>query len=341
MAKKEMINNYIDSLEKTLESEQCVDVFELSDLVLEIIAVLKEDIPTLEDGVVLNNNTFERDARIIIAKLKMYLSNLKDDVISEPEPSHKRFWNSFYAWFESSETISKILKSEFIHYDNWNGGRYYLDIDFTKEFKIKYGENMSLEEIIETPTDRVMKMFIEVAYEKWIEVNKRYNFTIEVNERFSRFGIQSKLVKGMVLEERHQSTHEAEEIINAEMLEEKLEYSTKMISKYDLQDKKVALKIVVDCLQFLISIQEASNKKGQYQKIGRKIAKSSESKMYSVIATEIEYVMKVSNEYFDIRHNEKHNQSKEIREVLSNLQFVEYLYNRIYALVHLIKFNAN
>lgn len=200
---------------------------------------------------------------------------------------------------------------------------------------------MSPEEIIKTPTDRVMKMFIELAFEKWIAVNKRYNFTIEVNDRFCRFGIQSKLVKGMVLEERHQSTHEAEEIINAEMLEEKLEYSKKMISKYDLQDKKVALKIVVDCLQFLISIQEASNKKGQYQKIGLKIAKSCESKMYSVITTEIEYVMKMSNEYFDIRHNEKHNQSKEIREVLSNLQFVEYLYNRIYALVHLIKLNAN
>lgn len=47
--------------------------------------------------------------------------------------------------------------------------------------------------------------------------------------------------------------------------------------------------------------------------------------------------MKLSNEYFDIRHNEYLNKAKEKREVLEDLQFIEYLYNRVYALLYLLR----
>lgn len=51
--------------------------------------------------------------------------------------------------------------------------------------------------------------------------------------------------------------------------------------------------------------------------------------------------MKLSNEYFDIRHNEYLNKAKEKREALEDLQFIEYLYNRVYALLYLLRLKVN
>lgn len=49
----------------------------------------------------------------------------------------------------------------------------------------------------------------------------------------------------------------------------------------------------------------------------------------------------MANEYFDIRHNEYLNKAKEKREALEDLQFIEYLYNRVYALLYLLRLKVN
>lgn len=51
----------------------------------------------------------------------------------------------------------------------------------------------------------------------------------------------------------------------------------------------------------------------------------------------IEKYFRGDYEYFDIRHNEYLNKAKEKREVLEDLQFIEYLYNRVYALLYLLR----
>lgn len=50
--------------------------------------------------------------------------------------------------------------------------------------------------------------------------------------------------------------------------------------------------------------------------------------------------MKLANEYFDIRHNEYLNKAKEKREALDDLQFIEYLYNRTYALLYFLRLKS-
>lgn len=45
--------------------------------------------------------------------------------------------------------------------------------------------------------------------------------------------------------------------------------------------------------------------------------------------------------YIDIRHNEYLNKAKEKREALDDLQFIEYLYNRVYALLYLVRLKVN
>ena len=47
--------------------------------------------------------------------------------------------------------------------------------------------------------------------------------------------------------------------------------------------------------------------------------------------------MKISNEYFDIRHNEYLNEAKEKREPITDEVFIEYLYNRAYSLLYILK----
>ena len=59
--------------------------------------------------------------------------------------------------------------------------------------------------------------------------------------------------------------------------------------------------------------------------------------MYSVVKNELEELMKMSNEFFDIRHNDYLNGAKQQREALNDSQFIEYLYNRAYALLYLLR----
>lgn len=47
--------------------------------------------------------------------------------------------------------------------------------------------------------------------------------------------------------------------------------------------------------------------------------------------------MKLFNEYFDVRHNDYLNAAKEKREALNDSQFIEYLYNRAYAMLYLLR----
>lgn len=90
------------------------------------------------------------------------------------------------------------------------------------------------------------------------------------------------------------------------MFERKIRFSEDMINSNDLMEKKSALDFIIDALQYLVSIQEVND------------------------------LMKISNEYFDIRHNDYLNAAKEKREALSDSQFIEYLYNRAYSLLYLL-----
>ena len=50
---------------------------------------------------------------------------------------------SFTTWFEDELPGTGILKAYYEDYDNWNGGIYYLGIDFEKEYRLHYGIDYS------------------------------------------------------------------------------------------------------------------------------------------------------------------------------------------------------
>lgn len=114
----------------------------------------------------------------------------------------KKFWLSFTTWFEDELPGTGILKAYYEDYDNWNGGIYYLGIDFEKEYRLHYGIDYSDILKLEVPQMEDIKMFIELAFHEWVIFEKRYDFTVMVNKRLSRFSIPYRLQNGRLIQYR-------------------------------------------------------------------------------------------------------------------------------------------
>jgi len=254
----------------------------------------------------------------------------------------KKFLTSFDAWFLQELPTDPMIKDQYKYseYDNWNGGtwHHYLAINYEYLYKLKLGiEDFDYDNIFSNPSCKIedFKTFIELIYDECVE--KRYEFTIAVNDRLKVFNIPYRLQGGKLTKEGYKGTEKIEKIINHAMCERKIKFSEEMISSKEFLDKKVALDYIVDSLQYLISIAQGEKVSDKYKSSSLTVATSVGSKMYTVVKNEFEEIMKIANEFFDIRHNEYLNKAKEQREPLNDKMFIEYLYNRIYALTYLLR----
>lgn len=256
--------------------------------------------------------------------------------LKETEPL-KRFWNSFKTWTENDLPSLKILNSYYIRYDNWNGGTYFLDINMSLEFTKMYGLDYDDRFDREYISINDLKMYLELFYRQFVE--DRYQYTTIVNETLSRFELPYRLVKGKFTKKGYKTSETNPKIINYPMLESKISWSEEKILGLEKLDKHTALNYITDGLQYILSLIKDNCPKGKDldQKCAHLICDNDTSKIYSVIKTEVSEIQKIVNEYFDIRHNEYINKSKENRESLDNSLFIEYLYNRIYSLLFLLK----
>jgi hypothetical protein len=135
----------------------------------------------------------------------------------------------------------------------------------------------------------------------------------------------------------YKTTFNNEFILNYPQFERKIKFAEEMIMSNDLLDKKTALDYITDSLQYFISINEGVSVKQKNESTALLMSKDKTDKIYTVVHNEIDELMKIVNEYFDIRHNEYLNKSKEKREVLNDKMFIEYLYNRAYALLYVLR----
>lgn len=345
--KDEMICDYIRKLEKYVEQFN-LDPESRDDLVDEIIVIskaLEDEIPQISDSISLHYGTEIRDANTIIERLKLYLANHDVEykaAESERNAELKRFWVAFKSWFEDDLPNLNLLKDKYVRWDNWDGGTYYLSMDYDDEFK-KYG-GISCPDSLKNDAGNFndIKMFLEIAYKYWIsdESKAHYDFTVEVNERFRMFKLPYKMQNGRVLKQGYKTTYGIDKILDYRMFERKIRFSEDMINSDDLMEKKSALDFIIDALQYLISIQGGTREK-QYAALALSVYNDSNSKVYAVIKQELNELMKISNEYFDIRHNDYLNGAKQKREPLSDSQFIEYLYNRAYSLLYLLRLKIN
>lgn len=333
----EFMNSYLDKLE---EAEN-TDIFEvgpnryendIQDIIIEIGTIFEKEIPELKNAVFLNSDSLSRDINTTKGMLKKFLLENEYKKINKEDNQLTKFWTSFKMYFENELPYKDYLKSQFIGYNNWDGGVYYLDIDYNYQYKLHYGI-----EYVECTTINEIKMFIELAFSNWIEIEKRYDFTKDVNDIFKKFKMPFKLQKGKIVKIGYKTTNLDDKIINYAMLERKIQYAEEMILSSETLDKKCALDYIIDSLQYVISIQDGNNITDKYVTASKKISSDINGKVYAVVKNEINELMKISNEYFDIRHNEYLNKAKEKREAITDPIFIEYIYNRAYALLYILK----
>lgn len=245
-------------------------------------------------------------------------------------------------WFENELPNLELLQNKYVQWDNWDGGTWFLNLNYDYEFR-KY-RGVDYPESLKNSTGDFedIKTFLEIAYKYWIinEGKAHYDFTVEVNERFKIFRLPYRMQNGRILKQRYKTTYGIDEIINYRMFERKIGFSEDMINSDDLMEKKSVLDFIIDALQYLVSIQEGNRDK-QYAVLTKSVNEDNNSKVYAVIKQEVNDLMKISNEYFDIRHNDYLNAAKEKREALSDSQFIEYLYNRAYSLLYLLRLKIN
>lgn len=339
--KIEFIKQYIDKLESQFaiydeNLEMCYNESYTFDTISEIINVFKSELPELENSVLFRSGTADWDAKTIIGILKKYLIDNGYKEKSEKKNTIDKFWTSFKTYFENELPYQDILKDECIRYDNWDSGTYYIDINYNYQFQLHYGIDFNEEDF---SSINQIKMFIELSFAEWVKPEKRYDYTKIINQIFRKFKLPYKLSKGKIISQGYKTTTIDDKIINFAMLERKIQFAEEMILSQESLDKKCALDYIVDSLQYLVSIQTGDTIKEKYSNAALSICNNKNEKEYTVIKNEIDEVMKIANEYFDIRHNEYLNKSKEIRQPISNPIFIEYLYNRIYSLLYVLKIN--
>lgn len=261
--------------------------------------------------------------------------------ISPVDEPLSRFWVSFKTWFQQKLPGMKLLQECYEGYDNFNNGTWYLDIDFDYEYRLHLGIPYSNVLEADVPVIEDIKTFIELAYSEWVKKEKRYEFTISLNKRFEKFKLPYRLQNGCLIKQGYKTSNRIDKIFNFTMFERKIQFSEEMISSNEFLDKKTALDYIVDALQYFVSVSQGTGVKEKYKSAAKAIKSDENSKVYVVVKSELEEVMKIANEFFDIRHNEYLNKAKEKREALNDTLFIEYLYNRVYALLFLLRIKTD
>lgn len=346
-AEEKMVLDYIDKIDEGIRvfNSGFSSNTGLTDILLEVVNVFSTKIPQLKDALCFKITTEVNDATTARALLIMYLAGHGIEFKgknNEENASVKRFWSSFITWFENELPELGLLQEKYLEWDNWDGGMWRLNINYDYEFQLYRGINYPGSLKHNTANFDDIKTFLEIAYKYWIknEGQKHYQFTIEVNERFRIFKLPYRMQNGTILKQGYKTTYGIDKIINYRMFERKIRFSENMINSHDLMEKKSALDLIIDALQYIVSIQDGKDKDKKYAALASSVNSGQDTKVYAVIKQEIKDLMKLSNEYFDIRHNDYLNDAMEKREPLNDSQFIEYLYNRAYALLYLLRLKA-
>lgn len=142
--KEEFINEYIRKIDTAIETYNATigSNDEIFDLVIEISNVFENDIPNLQTSVLIRTGTEIRDANIVRAMLIKYLADngieYKGKGIEE-NVKEKRFWNSFIHWFETELPGLELLDGKYLRWDNWDGGMWFIELDYDHEFTLYRG----------------------------------------------------------------------------------------------------------------------------------------------------------------------------------------------------------
>lgn len=272
------------------------------------------------------------------------LQQILDDELKAKLENEKleRFWTAFITWFENIGSAENIVKPEYFEWDDYRGD--YVSVNYNYLYKLNYG--IPYLNVAENLTFDNVKNFIELTYKEVISIDKgRLLFTIKVNDLFANFKLPYKLEKGKLTIIGYKTSEEIDYILNYEQFERKIKYSEDMIMRRDFMEKHTALNYISDAFFYFFSIfknngTEILEDKKVYVKLANMVCSDMNSKVYALIKQEIMDVKRIINDDYDIRHNEYYTTQKSVkREVLTDIKMIEYLYNKIYNLLFILRLN--
>lgn len=254
----------------------------------------------------------------------------------------ERFWTAFITWFDNIGSAENIVKSEYFEWDDYRGN--YVSVNYNYLYKLNYGipylnvaDNLSFDNV---------KNFIELTYKEVLSIDKgRLLFTIKVNDLFTNFKLPYKLGKGKLTLTGYKTSEEIDYILNFEQFERKIKYSEDMIMRRDFMEKHTALNYISDAFCYFFSIfkdngTEKLDDDKVFIQLATMVCKDQNSKAYKLVKQEIVDVKRIINDDYDIRHNEYYTTQKSVkREVLTDIKIIEYLYNKIYSLLFILRLN--
>ncbi len=253
-----------------------------------------------------------------------------------------QFWVALNTWLEdeSQDPASLYCKKYQTGYSDWGQWFTIANVDNDKLYKMVYGRPFT--ELTENNiTISKIKEFVEAYFIEVIEPEQgRFNFTVKVNNLLSRFNLPYKLQKGKMIRIGYRTSFKLNQIENYDQFERKIAYAAEMILYGEFIDKHSALNYIADAFCYLQSLYKSESKS-----FIELVNADNNSNVYRVIKDEVEFINRVINYDFDIRHNEQKalpkNKNGVKREPLKDSMFVEYLYNRINALLSLLRLKHN
>ena len=220
--------------------------------------------------------------------------------------------------------------------DDW--GHVSPHLNYQHEYKLYYGKDYPLSLEYELADFQDVVEFVEIAYARWIDQSKRYEYTVYVNKLFSSNSLPYNLSYGKIRYKGYASIENNKQIINQMMFENKLYHSEKMIMSNIKEDKLSAVKLIFDCLEYLESNQPSEN--NRREKLAKSASVNPDSRMIGIMKNELKDLYQMANDDFDIRHNSEKSSHSKNREVLEDLADIEYIYNRAHATVQMLAIKA-
>lgn len=227
------IKNYIKKLDEAYleQFDTFGDSRAVYDVIHEIVGIFKNSIPDIEDRIHYNNNFLEVDVEICKASLQILI--MQNGGRLEEDNETIRFARCLYANLFDKDFIYNYIKPNY--YQDYLG-----EIEYSKDlkywFEIKYGIIYSEENKFDM--DILIKV-IELFYDELVDTNRRYDYTIFINNIFSKFYLNYRLEKGCVSKNAYLTSNPIVDELDSFNIENKMRYSNKLIVSRDIEAKKV------------------------------------------------------------------------------------------------------
>ena len=336
MKQKEEIKfilSYITKLDNDIKDYNDFNISEnmLYDDIRETIAILGSELPNdIDEKLLWKNGNGVSDANICIGLLKKYLikNGYEEEKLDIQYDNLKKMMTFLKTYIDDvTENYPYKLDSKYLEIVKYGFEDQIVgvNLDLNKEIKLNYGLDIEYDNL--SINIQNINMIAELFYKFLRDKSNRYKYTIDINNAFSRFSLPYRLNCGIVQNSQIITTYNVSLNLNKDKFDDKIKRSLNLIISNDLVDKKCALNLLIDSLDYLIDMQ---NKKGKQRlNLCKKVNNDENSKVYAVLSNEINEIHKMANSFFDLRHNEK------AQEALVDSRFIEYLYNRINSILNL------